>query len=725
MNDQLDHNVREIGSTRIELRGDLIFTPQLSGEQPYYMIEDPMNSRFFRLGLEEYSFVSLLDGDTSIREALSQLSTVMPNHRLTDIDTVAICRWLVELNLADSAEAADASRLAATAEALENKKALGRWNPLVFRLPLCRPDRAFETITKWCGWLHSSFAMLAWLILVSIGVYFVCADWTHFVSSSRGIFGPQNWVWLVLCWVVLKIVHETSHGIVCKRYGGTVREMGVLFILFAPLAYVDVTSSWRFRSRWQRIHVAAAGMYSELFIAAIAAIVWANVGSGWLSHLCFNIVIMSSVTTLLFNANPLMKFDGYYILSDLLGIPNLYVNGQQYMQYWARRYLFGIRSDLPAWSGAKGFVTRVYGVTSLLWRVLICISLTLAAATLFHGGGIVLACLAAVLWIGQPAWKLIRYLVYGKPGEQPNRLRFLLTTGIGVGTCAAIMILVPWPAASVAPAIVEYSPLTVVRAGANGFVRKLDVETGQRVKAGQIIAVLQNRELRTELADLELSIEQSKIRSRQLEQQNELAECQAEFENRRSLIKQRTEKLSQVAQLTIHAPCDGTIIYCEPNELIGNYVKTGDEIFSIGDDNDKELRLSIAQSDLDAFAAQLGKPIRVDFTGAAVTQMRLTKIIPRANLTPIHPALTTVNGGPLAVRNVNTSSDSDPAETNELLAPRFTGIVSPTANQSNEHLAGRVGTASFRAYRESIGAHISHSIQSWVRRQLSDEFAGY
>jgi putative peptide zinc metalloprotease protein len=520
--------------------------------------------------------------------------------------------------------------------------------------------------------------------------------------------------------VILKAIHETSHGVACKRYGGPVREMGLLFILFAPLAYVDVTSSWRFRSRWQRIHVAAAGMYSELFMAAIAAIVWANGVSGWLSHLCFNIIIMSSVTTLLFNANPLMKFDGYYILSDLLGIPNLYVNGQQYLHYWARRYVFGIRHALPNCSGVKGMLTRVYGVASFVWRVVICVGLTLAAAALFHGAGIVLACLAVLLWVGLPGLKLMRYLVYGKPGEQPNRLRFLMTTGSSLAACFAILVFVPWPGACVAPAIVDYSPLTVVRAGADGFVSKIEVETGQYVQTGQVLAVLRNRELQNELADLELSIEQSKIRSRQLEQQNELAACQAEVENRQSLLKQLSEKKSQVDHLAVRAPCHGKVIQCDANKLLDSYVHVGDELLSIGDDNKKELRTSIAQNDLDAFSAQLNKTVCVKFPGAAVTQMRLTKLIPRARLTPIHPALAALNGGPLAVKSAESSTDIESSNTYELLTPRFTGIVTPTPNQGREHLAGRVGTVSFRAYHESIGTHIYHEIQNWVLRRLSN-----
>jgi len=328
MHDPSDPAVREFGATRLALRGDLIFTPQAAGGEAYYMVEDPLNSRFFRLGRAEYTLASLLDGRTSIHEALAHLSTVFPHHHLTEHDAAGLCRWLVEMDLAQTAESSQAHRLARTADKAERRRWLARFNPLAFRLPLfgC-PDRALAALASWLGWLYSPAAFAGWLALVAIGAYRIFSAGDRFAASSQGIFAPDNWVWLVACWGALKGVHELSHGLACKRYGGAVREMGVLFMLFAPLAYVDVTSSWRFRARWQRIVVAAAGMYVELAIAAIAAIVWSETDSGWLNNLCYNAVVMAGFTTLVFNANPLMKFDGYYILSDALSLPNLYTNG--------------------------------------------------------------------------------------------------------------------------------------------------------------------------------------------------------------------------------------------------------------------------------------------------------------------------------------------------------------------------------------------------------------
>jgi putative peptide zinc metalloprotease protein len=242
---QPDPTVREFGSTRLSLRGDLIFTPQTADGQSYYMVEDPLNSRFFRLGRTEYTFVSLMDGRTTIHQALSHLSSVLPHHRMTEHDAAGLCRWLVESDLAHTEQSAQAARLANSAEKVEHRKTMANINPLVFRLPLLAPDSGFEKLETKIGWLYTTSAAVVWLVLLVVGGYFVFSDWNRFSASTQGIFSADNWLSLFLCWLILKIVHESSHGVVCKKYGGTVRETGVLFILFAPLAWVGLTTTPR------------------------------------------------------------------------------------------------------------------------------------------------------------------------------------------------------------------------------------------------------------------------------------------------------------------------------------------------------------------------------------------------------------------------------------------------------------------------------------------------
>jgi putative peptide zinc metalloprotease protein len=716
---QADHSVREISSARLKLRGDLIVTPQLSAGQPYYMVEDPLNSRFFRLGPAEYVFVSLLDGQTTIHDGLAHLSTVMPGHCMTEIDAAAHCRWLVEMDLAHTVESSQHARLADSAETVHRRKALANSNPLVFRLPLGSPDRALATLAKSIGWLYSAAAGVVWLVLLILGAYLVAGDWDRFMASSQGMFAPSNWLWLALCWLGLKIVHEMSHGVVCHLHGGNVRETGILFILLAPLAYVDVTSSWRFRSRLARMHVAAAGMYMELLISALAAILWSQTDSGWLNHLCFNVIAMASLSTLLFNANPLMKFDGYYILSDALAMPNLYTNGQSYWNYWSRRYLLGLPAGLPDWSRGKRALLAAYGLASLIWRMLICVSMILTAATLFQGAGVVLASLAVALWIGLPVYRLLHFLIAGEQVDNSHRLRLLITAGPAMATAIFVLGFVPWPGASEAPVVVDYAPSVVIRAASPGFVREIHVEGGELVRQGQLLLRLENRELSRELADLKLQIRQSELRGRQHEQKGELAAQQSEAEKRSGLSKQLAEIQSQADKLTVHAPCAGRVIRRNLDTLRGTYLEEGREILTLGSESQKELLVSLAQEDLEVFTQRVGKPVRVNVPGHAPWLSSLQKVIPRATLIPPHEALATANGGSLPVKPIAERDQASESDRFELLAPRFTAIVRLSETDSRALRTGQCASVSYRPFDESIGEHLLHGFAHWIRQRLA------
>jgi putative peptide zinc metalloprotease protein len=525
------------------------------------------------------------------------------------------------------------------------------------------------------------------------------------------------------------LLHESSHGVVCKRFGGTVREAGLMFIMMAPVAYVDVTSSWRFRSKWQRIFTAAAGIYIELLLAAIAAFVWSNAQPGPLKVLCFNAVLMASFTTILFNANPLMKYDGYYVLSDLLEVPNLYAAGQHYLQYWARRYLLGVHGMPPRSTGAKRWAIQLYGIASLLWRIFFCLGLVLVGTTFFRGAGIVLSCIAATIWLGWPLVRFAKYLIWGTETERPNRLRFFCTAGPGSAVVMFGLLAVPWPGARQAPVVVEYSPLTAVRTGCAGFVRHVAVRPGERVEEGQVIAQLENDELTTELDDILLAQQQSQLRLRTHEKKGQMAAYQAEFENLKALEKRQLEKQFQVDQLAVRAPCAGTVIGRNLETWLGRYAKAGSEILSIGNESMLELRLSIAQDDVDAFTASLEKPIRVRLPGAPPFSCPLTRINPRAAIDLPYASLAAPNGGPLAVRAKDRNPSSDDgsqtaADHLELLSPRFSGILTPSSDRSRSLHAGQLGVATLRPFDESIGKHLFRVAVRWTENKLKPPQTG-
>jgi putative peptide zinc metalloprotease protein len=504
------------------MRRELIYRPHAFGGKPCYVIEDPVSARFFRVGLAEHTFLSRLDGVRTIGQALCDTRAAHPECPFSCADAVAICQWVVRSGLAGDVSVERTSAPRAGAEARVSHARGSRISPLSLQVPLLHPDRFFERLTPWVAWCFSLYALPGWLLLVGWAIRDLMVHHQRLWSVSSGMLAADNWVWLAFSWLLLKIAHECGHAVVCKRYGGEVREAGVIFILLAPLAYVDVTSSWRIRSKWSRIAVAAAGMYVELFLAAVAALIWVRVGPGAWSQVCLSVMTAASVMTVLFNANPLMRFDGYYILSDLVELPNLYSSGQLYVRYLMRRYVLGMRGVAPPDTGARGALVRVYGIASWIWRNLVFFGLVLTAATLLEGAGIVLSILALMLWLTTRIERAID-LFRREPGERPQGLRCALFGLALTGITAAVLLYVPWPGCVTAPAIVHYAPETIVRAGSDGFVREVRACGGKTVEPGQILVVMSNPELVKEIAELELDLRKSRLEHRILLRNNEMA----------------------------------------------------------------------------------------------------------------------------------------------------------------------------------------------------------
>ena len=713
MSTDTDHSIRHPGRVRLRLRTDLRFYPQ-TGQRPYCLVEDLVRSKYYRLGVAEYTFASLLDGNTTLSEALAKAANIAPMACFNEQDALSICKWLVDKELAEVVTGQDRSgsrKAAPTAQ-------IDRYNPLAFRVPLLHPDRLFDAATPWIDWLFRPPAVFAWLLLIIVAGYGVLSDGSRFLATSRQVFAASNWIYLIACWIFLKVVHEFAHGVVCKRYGGSVREAGIIFVLFAPLAYVDVTCSWRFRSKWQRIFTATAGMYVEILIACLAAIVWRQSSPGMLSQLAFNIATMAGVNTLLFNANPLMRFDGYYILSDWVNLPNLYSSGQQYVHYLFRRYWFGVNPRLPDWGMPEAVLIRLYGIAAFAWRIVVCVGLVLVASTLFHGAGAILALIAVAMWLGRPAYRLAASLRDKQGVRQIDRRHFSVVSGLVVGSGALLLLTVPWLGPACAPGRVTYAPLHVIRPDSAGFVCNVRVMDGELVEAGQVLLSLENQELQRELQDLDLQIEMSRVKGRMYEQQLQLALAQAEQASLSALRTRREELAAQVSALTLRAPAAGQVVGSRLDQLVGTYVEEGEELLAIGSESEKELVISIAQENVHQFEAQLEGRVRVWFPGQTRLACRLTELQPRARLQPPDPAFAASSGGPIPVQPADGADHEF-----VFLAPRFVGKVALDAKQSESVRAGQFAIVSFVPQDEMLGEHLYRRAATWIRNRLKSASA--
>lgn len=614
MDTPVHKQVREIEGLRPRLRNDLHFSFQDFGTDRCCIIEDPVSSRYHRVGLAEFQLMRLLDGRTPFAAAQAQAALESGPDALTEREAAHVLSWLVEMRLVDLGGEVPVDALD-KADAREfHKQTWQRLNILSAKIPLGSPDRFLRRL----GWLGlffiSPFFFAGWILVLAVGGAVILENRVDFARESAGILAPHNWLWLGVIWFVLKCWHELWHGLICQAHGGRVREAGLVLIVLMPLGYIDASSSLAFPSKWKRMHVSAAGMVGELFLAAIAACIWVQLPPGLARHIMLNTVIMGSAATLFFNLNPLMRFDGYYLLADWLEIPNLAKRSMSWMGYLVGRFVLGARElTAPPTGGHPVWIYICYGLLAALWRIFITLSLLLAASSLFRGGGLLFAVIAAaMLLVG-----MMTRLVQGAKQFRHTRFR-PLAAGIRilllVGGIAAVLF-VPIHNSVRTQGVLQYAEEVVVRPELDGFIGPIWAWDGREVKKNDHIMTLSNHRSEAQLATLRLRQEAQRLRHRRFLLSGQAARAVAEKAAIDALADKITELESQLKTLTIHAEIDGVLMAPGIDDSFGTYIPKGSVLLRIADPTRLELTIPIAQSEADDYRSQLGKSVDMRVEG--------------------------------------------------------------------------------------------------------------
>lgn len=704
-----------------KLRPDLRVSPIVEGQQTFYVVEDPLRNIFFRIGREEYLLASCLQQAQSFDDLLIKASA-RSGVTFSPEEAQAILNWLAGRQLLQTENSTSLVTAVRHNREIETMRRLNRLNLISFKLPLLNPDpvlqrcrflAGFTGLPLFCLWLVAGIAAAATLI----------EEWGVFTGQLTGFLGTENLIRLWLIWFGLKILHEFFHALVCYRYGGRIFEAGLLIILFMPLTYVNATSSWQFPSKWQRIHVALAGMFIELFIAFLALLFWARHPATTAGFIAHNTVIVAGISSLLFNANPLMRFDGYYVLSDLVGIPNLYQRGLELVKARLTAFFFGIRKSQPP---ASPFIWW-FGIAVYLWRFVVLISLGYLASKLAGGLGIFITLGALITWMGLPLFAFIRQLPTLKQ-DNPHlirhaALRLLLVAAILV----AGLHLISWEKRIETPAVVEYEEQHSVRTKVGGFVSQVQVAEGDQVKEGQILLSLENSELHFAAEQLRLQLEQLELKMRLAHSTGKITDLNIFRDQKQALLKETQAMEEELAALTIRAPGDGFCISGNLENLRGTFLPKGHELMWIVSAQQKQLTAAASQNDIDDFRQIVDQPVDVDMrpAGLGVFQARLQRISPTVTTTLPHPALGAVYGGPLDVRQLAVTSADQGLEQRyrfELFVPLFTlHLELPPAIQQ-QVMAGQLATVVARGTRVTLGSVLWRWLTAWFH--YKDKIAG-
>lgn len=701
----------EFVNLRFRLRHDLDFSLQSYGGVPCYVVEDSVNSVYFRIGEREYAFMSLLNGKQTITEVVSLLSSTRTGSSITEDEAYAICRWLADNQLVHcsqgfSSEIQDKQQITSQRQVVQQVL-----NPLSLSLTLGNPASALRWLHPFFGWLYRPVGLAVWMLVLMVGCLRFLVDQDRILSNAGAVISSNNWLWLILAAAVCKIAHEISHGLCSLTYGGTVKSFGFNFVMFFPMPFVDASSIWRLPSKWQRIHVAFAGVYAELLLAATAAIVHSYTDNDLARMICLNVMLTGGLLTLLVNLNPLLRYDGYYMLSDFAEFPNLGSVSTEYVQSWFKWILCGVWKQ-STFSAVTKMALLTYGSLSGLCRISIAIAMVLAAQKLFAGAGFVFAMTASIAWFVLPMLRGARYVVWGAVNEVPSRIRFasiLVIAGLAGWIGGTTIYL---PETLQLSGVVDFVPAETVRCQIDGFVSRIEVTSGEFVRKGDTLLELSNPNIHYDLDALEIELKQLTCRRQSLQSAGDIASIHAVDGTIQSLRTKQLQKKGQLNSLTIHAPCDGVVIASDIKNLPGKFLTSGDVVCVIGDPNKLGIRLMIPQDDVDELSEVNGRigEMRIEGAWEEVHKGLLVSVEPRTTLELIHPALAATSGGPMAVRQSTATSD---AESIMLADPHFVGTAEIPLNLRTLCASGQLVDYSFECRRHTVlqkaWSYFSHS----------------
>lgn len=570
-----------IAQQRVSLRSHVRVHRQFFRGERWYVLQDPFNNQYFRVRPPAYEFLARLRPDRTVDAVWNETFEADPDNAPGQEEVIRLLAQLYGANLLHSSLAPDSARLFERFTKRRQRERKAFFRSIMFaRIPLFDPDHFLKRAMPVAKALFSWLGLLVWLVVVGAAMKVVIDNFSDLKDQTEGVLAPDNLFWLYVGLVIIKAVHEFGHAFACRRFGGEVHTMGIMFLLFTPIPYMDATASWAFRSRWQRALVGAAGMIVEVFVASLATFVWVSTSPGTIHSLAYNMMLVASVSTVLFNANPLLRFDGYYILSDLLDIPNLHQRSTGLLKHGIEYYCFGYKkSTNPARSRRETVWLAVFAVASWIYKVIIFTTILFFLADRFLILGMIMAVVCAVAWICVPIYKLIVYLA-SSPKLERTRFR---AVSVVVGFLLFLMLvldIIPFPNRFRSPGVLQAYEHSLVVTGVSGMIAEAVTLDGSDVVKGQPLFRMSNRdlELQIEAARAQLAQTESMILRAMKENSADLKPLRSREEATRKLLKRLLESQTE---LVVRAGHSGVWVAPGIEDLVGSWHERGKPIGQI------------------------------------------------------------------------------------------------------------------------------------------------
>lgn len=664
-------------------RTDLVVQEVVLQGQQSWVVKDPLSMKFYRLQEAEHVVFETLREKTNYRTLKQILDRRFPESttRLGTIQQLVIQMQRMGLLVSDST--GQAISLQRDRQREEHRKWVGMLTSITsMRFPGIDPERLLTCLYKKFGWMFSSW--FTWLALATCAsaLILVAANLEEFFSrlpDFQSFFGLDNLLLMFVLLILTKSVHELGHGLMCKHFGGECHQIGFMLLVFTPAMYCDTSDSWVLPNRWHRIAIGAAGMYVEIFMAAICTFVWWYTNPGWIHYLSLNIMFLSSVSTLLFNANPLMRYDGYFMLSDYLEIPNLSQKARLALISKFRGWALGLtpvnHRQLPT---RNRFWFATYSVASFAykWFIMVAIFWFLRSMLEPYGLAVLGNLMIAMSLTGMgvvPLFKAIQYMSYPGRFREVKKYRLARTVGLVAAMVLAISFL-PLPHCVSGYARVRPQDPQIVTVTVPGKIHEIRVRPGESVRKGDAIVVLKNLDLELEILRLEgdLVTANSDLagfelnRNKLIDSERHIAELKIQIRNFRAVLALKRHGLEK---LTLRADRDGVVILTEniprksgdsselqrwdgtPLDLenVGALLEPNTIVCMVAQPGRYEASVVVDQADVQRVASD--QPVSLMLEQSAGKRFAGTVVeISQDAMTLIPRELSQTNGGPIAVK---------------------------------------------------------------------------
>jgi len=618
--------------------------------QVWYVLSNSLTGQNLRFNAAAYRLIGQMSGQLSVEEIWDNAGRIDPDSHPGQDEMIRLLIKLHDANLIQSDILPSTEKLLSKSGTSTSNWKQRTANPFSVRFPLCDPDRFLEKWSHIVAPLLSRGAFVAWLLIMLTALVAAGINWVDLVENATvdRLLSINNLALLWMTYPVVKVLHELGHAFAVKKWGGEVHEMGIMLLALTPIPYLDATASGAFTEKRQRIAVAAMGMMVELLIAALALFVWLNVGTGFVSALAYNVMLIGGVSTVLFNGNPLLRYDGYYILADQVEIPNLAQRSSQYFGYLVQRYLLASpAAESPVTApGEKGWFLG-YGPLSLCYRIFVLFGLIWLVSDKFFIIGVLIAIWGVISLLLLPAGRsLSRFL--GSPAARNGRARLALLTGGG-----AVLLLVvfawPMPLWTTTQGVVWLPQDAVVRAGTDLEIVEILAPAEQVVKAGTPLLRGVDPFLEAQFEVIRARLEElyATYNALPLHERVERKMLLDEIELVREQLRQEQAKQEK---LVVCSPCAGRFILPDARNLLGHFVKQGEVLGYILDPQKPTIRAVVNQADIGLVREHLSD---IELRFAKQPELALStsrqRIVPSADLKLPSAALGTTGGGTIPV----------------------------------------------------------------------------